>query len=168
MADLKCIECGNVFKDNLQACPECGCPANECKTIDNNSSPTLTTVTNKDQKAHTTSHTASHTAGTNAAAQTFELNYSYVDFSWFKWGTSDPFLLKLLMDCGPLRWLFSAWHVGGENPTNAQQAWNEIFFIANRLFKFWFYPMVWVFFKMLIPILIMLIIFVGAGAILFS
>lgn len=33
MEQLKCTECGQVFGKNLDACPNCGCPASECETI---------------------------------------------------------------------------------------------------------------------------------------
>lgn len=33
MAKLLCTECGNVFNDNLNACPNCGNPANECTKV---------------------------------------------------------------------------------------------------------------------------------------
>lgn len=36
MAQLKCTECGNVFNDTLDACPNCGCPASECSPIREN------------------------------------------------------------------------------------------------------------------------------------
>lgn len=36
MNKLKCTECGHIFDDNLKECPNCGCPANECETIVNN------------------------------------------------------------------------------------------------------------------------------------
>ena len=31
MSKLKCTECGQVFDAELSNCPECGCPASECK-----------------------------------------------------------------------------------------------------------------------------------------
>lgn len=34
MANLLCPECGYEFDDNLLACPECGCPASECKKLE--------------------------------------------------------------------------------------------------------------------------------------
>lgn len=30
---MKCKECGQVFNDNLNECPNCGCPASECEGI---------------------------------------------------------------------------------------------------------------------------------------
>ena len=33
MEQLKCTECGQVFGKNMDACPNCGCPASECETI---------------------------------------------------------------------------------------------------------------------------------------
>ncbi len=30
MAQLKCTECGQIFDGNLNECPNCGCPSNEC------------------------------------------------------------------------------------------------------------------------------------------
>ena len=34
MANLLCLECGYEFDDTLDACPECGCPASECKKVE--------------------------------------------------------------------------------------------------------------------------------------
>ena len=36
MALIKCIECGQVFDKNLDACPNCGCPASECEAVIDN------------------------------------------------------------------------------------------------------------------------------------
>jgi len=33
MGKLKCAECGQIFNDNLNECPNCGCPASECEKI---------------------------------------------------------------------------------------------------------------------------------------
>lgn len=33
MARIKCTECGQIFESNLNACPNCGCPASECEII---------------------------------------------------------------------------------------------------------------------------------------
>lgn len=35
MKNLKCSECGDVFSENHNECPNCGCPASECKPINN-------------------------------------------------------------------------------------------------------------------------------------
>lgn len=48
MAKLLCPECGYEFDDNLPACPECGCPANECKNV-NQSNPVTTNQVSKVQ-----------------------------------------------------------------------------------------------------------------------
>lgn len=31
MTQRKCTECGQIFDENLNECPNCGCPANECE-----------------------------------------------------------------------------------------------------------------------------------------
>lgn len=33
MGSLKCIECGQIFDDKLNDCPNCGCPKSECETV---------------------------------------------------------------------------------------------------------------------------------------
>ena len=33
MRKIKCKECGQVFNDNLNECPNCGCPASECEEL---------------------------------------------------------------------------------------------------------------------------------------
>ncbi len=33
MKKLKCSECGHIFEDSLNDCPNCGCPASECEKI---------------------------------------------------------------------------------------------------------------------------------------
>ena len=38
MTQFKCTECGQIFDGNLNDCPNCGCPASECESLDNNSS----------------------------------------------------------------------------------------------------------------------------------
>lgn len=43
MGSLKCIECGQIFDNSLNECPNCGCPASECENLvetDNNTRPT--------------------------------------------------------------------------------------------------------------------------------
>lgn len=36
MEHLKCTECGQLFNEGLNNCPNCGCPASECKAADGN------------------------------------------------------------------------------------------------------------------------------------
>lgn len=33
MGKLKCTECGQIFNENQNECPNCGCPASECEKI---------------------------------------------------------------------------------------------------------------------------------------
>lgn len=33
MGKLKCAECGQIFNENQNECPNCGCPASECEKI---------------------------------------------------------------------------------------------------------------------------------------
>lgn len=33
MGKLKCTECGQIFDDNLNECPNCACPASECEGV---------------------------------------------------------------------------------------------------------------------------------------
>lgn len=33
MAQIKCIECGQIFDDKLEDCPKCGCPASEKEVL---------------------------------------------------------------------------------------------------------------------------------------
>lgn len=33
MAQIKCIDCGQVFDNKLADCPKCGCPASECEIV---------------------------------------------------------------------------------------------------------------------------------------
>lgn len=33
MGKLKCAECGQIFNENQNVCPNCGCPASECEKI---------------------------------------------------------------------------------------------------------------------------------------
>lgn len=33
MAQIKCIECGQIFNDKLEDCPKCGCPASESEVL---------------------------------------------------------------------------------------------------------------------------------------
>ena len=33
MSQLKCSECGLIFDENLNVCPNCGCPSNECEKV---------------------------------------------------------------------------------------------------------------------------------------
>lgn len=33
MGKLKCVECGQIFNENQDECPNCGCPASECERI---------------------------------------------------------------------------------------------------------------------------------------
>lgn len=35
---LKCTECGQIFNDGLNECPNCACPASECEKMENNRS----------------------------------------------------------------------------------------------------------------------------------
>ena len=33
MAKIRCTECGEIFDENLNECPNCACPASECEKI---------------------------------------------------------------------------------------------------------------------------------------
>jgi len=33
MGKLKCTECGQIFDDSLNECPNCACPASECESV---------------------------------------------------------------------------------------------------------------------------------------
>lgn len=33
MGKIKCTECGQIFENSLNECPNCGCPASECENV---------------------------------------------------------------------------------------------------------------------------------------
>lgn len=51
MGKLKCTECGQIFDDSLNECPNCACPASECEAVSEknsaNSDPIKTDWANK-------------------------------------------------------------------------------------------------------------------------
>lgn len=53
MAQIKCTECGQIFDENLKQCPNCGCPASECKPIEDSTEKTENTNTNNSEPKQT-------------------------------------------------------------------------------------------------------------------
>lgn len=48
MGKLKCSECGQIFDDNLNECPNCACPASECKKMAEANNATVNGLLNTD------------------------------------------------------------------------------------------------------------------------
>ena len=78
MAQIKCIDCGQVFNDTLKECPKCGCPVNECDVLN----PTI--LNNSDKMGDTETRNASNYSNVSSTTDTGYLNEKavagYADF----------------------------------------------------------------------------------------
>ena len=145
---LKCTECGQVFDDKLNECPNCACPASECEKVEYDNS-----------DAHVANGDLGNIHGS------FNEKPHYSPFSPESKIFKDPKLLALY-PIGELErrhpfwgWLFGPWHLTCKDENNREQyaVINNIFYACNILWKALVYPAIWTFFKTWIVILVFIV-----------
>lgn len=52
MAQIECLECGTIFNDNIEDCPNCGCPASRCKKVSEEKEDNPNQESSKEQKGN--------------------------------------------------------------------------------------------------------------------
>lgn len=174
MAKLKCDDCGQIFDDIMQSCPNCGCPKSACHAYEEPKQETTEPEEPKQeqqQKNESSSQSAEEqrqeaTMASSPNFQETEENYYYTDFNWFESFSSDPWLLTSLQTVRWLRWLCAPWHIGGKGNKDVDHVIaNDIFFILNRFWKLMVYPEVWAIVKALpfVIAIFLLVAFVGGA-----
>lgn len=126
MSKLLCVDCGTYFDATQSSCPNCGCPAKECEG-------------NKETEPEQS----------YMQVNEYNENYYYVDFDWFEKFSSDPRLLKFLINVRFLKWLCAPWHISDKNGSVNHKIANSTFFIFNRFWKWIVYFQVWALIKLL-------------------
>lgn len=148
---LKCIECGQIFNDGLNECPNCGCPASECEKVENN---------------HSNVHVGNENLGNIHGS--FNEKQHYSPFSPNNSLFKDPKLLAKY-PIGELEkrhpfwgWLFGPWHLTCKDENNREQydVINNIFYAFNVFWKMLIYPTIWTVLKAWIAIVIFVVLFV--------
>ena len=70
MANYKCIDCGTIFDDTKDCCPNCGCPLSDCK---NPNSDNVQTESSKNYSNHIDYNILNHGRSTRAESIICEL-----------------------------------------------------------------------------------------------
>lgn len=132
MEQVKCIECGRMFDDNMASCPNCGCPY-------------------EPKKQKTSNQKEQNGAKTVYIHENFNEKVPYSPFKSDSWMFKDPWPLKnypigKLNERYPLlAWLFGPWHLTCKNEEEQEEyaVINNIFYLFNLLFKIQGYAMLW-------------------------
>lgn len=145
---LKCTECGQIFNDGLNECPNCGCPASECEKVGNN---------------HSNVHVGNEDLGNIHGS--FNEKPQYSPFSPDNTLFKDPELLAQY-PIGELEkrhpfwgWLLGPWYLTckDENSREQYDVINNIFYACNILWKAVVYSTIWTFLKAWIAIVIFIV-----------
>ena len=134
MNQVKCPDCGEVYSENMQSCPNCGCPNDNWKP-------------KQEEQVHETTPTDYE--------EDFNENGQYSPFSPTSWFFADPWPLKnyprkAFEKKHPfLGWLFGPWYLTYKNESEKEEyaVINNIFYFFNLIFKTFLYAVLWAFFK---------------------
>lgn len=130
MRETTCPECGCPI-GNETVCPECGCPIERTQPSGNNDRPSTNNYNEEEEP--------------------------YTPFSPTSWFFQTPVFLNKYPQRGDfakahpfLGWLFNPWHLSfrGNGNRAAYDALNNIFLLANLLWKTLLYPFLWTLLKM--------------------
>ena len=154
---LKCTECGQVFDDRLNECPNCACPASECERENNN-----------DDNVHVVNENLGIIHGS------YNEKPHHSPFSSDSVIFKDPRLLAqypigVLEKRHPfLGWLLGPWHLTckDENSREQYDVINNIFYALNVMWKASLYPVIWTFFKTWIVIVAFIVVSVVVSVLL--
>lgn len=134
MNQVKCPDCGEVYSENMQSCPNCGCPNDNWKP-------------KQEEQVHETTPTDDY--------EDFNENGQYSPISPSSWLFTDPWPLsnyprKAFEKEHPfLGWLFGPWYLTCKNESEKEEyaVINNIFYFFNLIFKTFLYAAIWAFFK---------------------
>lgn len=151
---LKCIDCGQIFNDDLKECPNCGCPSNVCEHIEENHSEEPRNE--KNEQPNKNSYEPIH--------ETFnEKPHYFPNHFILNFLLKDPKVLTRY-PIGELEkrhpfwgWVFGPIHLTCKDESAKEQydVINNIFYALNLLGKAAVYAFLWLFFKAWIAVLIM-------------
>lgn len=145
MANLYCVECGQVFGDSLSDCPNCGCPASVCRPAEVVQKPA----------ASVGGGTPFCDAGSGVIHGSFNEAEPYSPMKFVPWLSADPWPMsrfpKGALDrrVPVLGWLFAPWHLTcrDERSRESYDTINNVFYLCNLIFKAYTYASLWAFFK---------------------
>ena len=145
MGKLKCIECGQIFNDNLNECPNCGCPASECEKIEENYS--NNNVKNEDFVGiHNSFNEKPHYSPFSSNSSFFKDPALLAKYPLGEFEKKHPFW----------GWFFGPWHLTCNDESSREQydVINNIFYAFNLIWKSIAYAFVWTILKVWVLILI--------------
>ena len=130
MNQVKCPDCGEMYSEDLQSCPNCGCPNDNWKP-------------------------KQETNESSSLEEDFNENGQYSPISPSSWLFTDPWPLrnyprKAVEKEHPfLGWLFGPWYLTCKNESEKEEyaVINNIFYFFNLIFKTFLYAAIWAFFK---------------------
>lgn len=137
MSQVKCPDCGELYSEKLQSCPNCGCPNDSWKPKQEEK-PQESTMSNQTDYE-----------------EDFNENGQYSPFSPTSWFFADPWPLrnyprKAFEKEHPfLGWLFGPWYLTCKKESEKEEyaVINNIFYFFNLIFKSFLYAAIWAFFK---------------------
>lgn len=137
MSQVKCPDCGELYSEEIQSCPNCGCPNDSWKPKQEEK-PQESTMSNQ-----------------TGYEEDFNENGQYSPFSPTSWFFADPWPLKnyprkVFEKKHPfLGWLFGPWYLTCKNESEKEEyaVINNIFYFFNLIFKTNVYAILWAFFK---------------------
>ena len=89
MANYKCIDCGTIFDDTKDCCPNCGCPLSDCK---NPNSDNVQTESSKNHSNHIDYKILNHGRSTRAESIICELAEKIV-----YWGDITAVIVSIIL-----------------------------------------------------------------------
>ena len=125
MNQVKCPDCGETYSENLQSCPNCGCPNDNWNPKQEEQVQESTTTYNEED---------------------FNENGQYSPISPSSWLFTDPWPLKnyprkAFEKKHPfLGWLFGPWYLTCKNESEKEE-----YAVINNIF--YFFKLIWAFFK---------------------
>lgn len=153
MNQVKCPDCGETYSEDMQSCPNCGCPNDNWKPKQEEQ--TQEPITTGDE-------------------EDFNENGQYSPISPSSWLFTDPWPLrnyprKAFEKEHPFSgWLFGPWYLTCKNESEKEEyaVINNIFYFFNLIFKTFLYATLWAFFKgivVLVAYLMFVLIFTLMG-----
>ena len=144
MNQVKCPDCGETYSEDLQSCPNCGCPNDNWKP-------------KQEEQVQESTPTDYE--------EDFNENGQYSPISPSSWLFTDPWPLKnyprkAFEKKHPfLGWLFGPWYLTCKNESEKEEyaVINNIFYFFNLIFKTFLYAALWAFFKGIVVFLAYLV-----------
>lgn len=153
MSQTKCPDCGEMYSEDMQSCPNCGCPNDNWKPKQDEQTPESTMPDQTDDE------------------EDFNENGQYSPISPSSWLFADPWPLKnyprkaFEKEHPFLGWLLGPWHLTCKDVGEKEEyaVINNIFYLFNLIFKTNVYAFLWAFFKGIIVLIAYLIIAILLG-----